>query len=97
MCLFIAYIIPSFVSSFVAPWQEVLVCVIFAFLVGGIAYIGVTGSTLANIVIYVIQIVALGVFSILAIAFRVHHPYVHYLHTTALSVILPHDMSRLTF
>src|SRR5436305_2733735 len=97
MGLLITYIIQTFVPSFGAPWQEVLVCVIFAFLVGGIAYIGVTGSTLANIVVNVIQILALVVFSILAIAYRVQHPNVHYLHPSALSVILPHDMSGLIF
>ena len=72
-------------------------CVGFAVVVGLIAYIGVTGSTVANIVINVIQIVALLTFSILAVAYRMTHPNVQYLHPSALSVITPHDLSGLIF
>ena len=97
MGLVITYIIQTFVPSFGAGWQEVLVCVIFAIIVGCIAYIGVSGATTANIIINIIQIVALLSFSILAIAYRVQHPGVHYLHPSALSVITPHDMSGLIF
>ena len=97
MGLVITYIIQTFVPSFGAGWQEVLVCVIFAAIVGGIAYMGVSGATLTNIVINVIQILALLAFSILAIVYRVQHPDVHYLHPSALSVILPHDLGGLIF
>ncbi|HLI09694.1 MAG TPA: APC family permease [Ktedonobacteraceae bacterium] len=97
MGLVITYIIQSFDPSFGAAWQEVLVCIIFAGVVGSIAYIGVQGSTLANIVINVIQILALLFFSILAIIYRLQHPNVHYLHPNALSVILPHSLGGLIF
>src|SRR2546426_6730000 len=97
MGLLITYIIQTFVPSFGAPWQEVIVCVVFACIVGMIAYVGVTGSTMANIVINVIQIVALITFSVLAIAYRLTHPNVHYLHPSALSVITPHSLSGLLF
>lgn len=97
MGLVITYIIQTFVPSFGAGWQEALVCVAFAALVGGIAYLGVSGATMANIVINIIQIVALLAFSILAIAYRVQHPTIHYLHPTALSVVLPHDLGGLIF
>jgi len=97
MGLIISYIIQTFVPSFGAPWQEVIVCILFAGVVGFIAYIGVTGSTVANIVINVIQILALVTFSVLAITYRALHPNVHYLHPNALSVILPHDLSGLIF
>ncbi len=97
MGLLITYIIQTFDPSFGAAWQEVIVCVVFAAIVGFIAYIGVTGSTLANIVINVIQIVALVTFSVLAIAYRLSHPTVHYLHPSALSVITPHDLNGLFF
>src|SRR5207244_12398745 len=40
---------------------------------------------------------ALVTFSILAIAYRLAHPNVHYLHPSALSVITPHDLSGLIF
>jgi amino acid transporter len=97
MGLLITYIIQTFNPSFGSPLQEVIVCVVFACIVGAIAFIGVTGSTLANIIINVIQILALVTFSTLAIAYRLSHPGVHYLHPSALSVITPHNLSGLIF
>jgi len=97
MGIVITYIIQSFVPSFGAPWQEILVCIGFAIIVGAIAFVGVQGSTLANIVINVIQILALLALSILAIIYRLQHPGIHYLHPSALSVILPHDLGGLVF
>ncbi len=97
MGLLITYIIQTFNPSFGAAWQEIIVCIVFAGIVGLIAYIGVTGSTLANIVINAIQIVALIFFSVLAIVYRATHPHVTYLHPSALSVITPHDLSGLLF
>ncbi len=97
MGLVITYIIQTFVPSFGAGWQEVIVCVVFAAIVGSIAYIGVQGSTVANIVINIIQIVALLTLSIVAIIYRLGHPNIVYLHPSALSVILPHDMGGLIF
>jgi APA family basic amino acid/polyamine antiporter len=97
MGLVITYIIQTFVPSFGAAWQEVLVCIVFAAIVGGIAYMGVQGATLANIIINTIQIVALLSFSIVAIIFRIQHPHIQYLHPNALSVIIPHDMGGLVF
>src|SRR5215469_13598145 len=97
MGLVITYIIQSFVPSFGAGWQEIIVCVVFAAVIGAIAYVGVQGSTVANIVMNVVQISGLLFFSILAIIYRVQHPHVHYLHANALSVILPHDLGGLAF
>ena len=97
MGIVITYIIQSFVPSFGAPWQEILVCIGFAIIVGAIGYIGVTGSTLANIVINVIQILALLTLSVMAIIYRLQHPAIHYLHPSALSVILPHSLGGLVY
>src|SRR5712692_11244392 len=97
MGIVITYIIQSFVPSFGAPWQEVLVCSVFALIVGAIGFIGVTGSTLANIVINVIQILALLTLSVMAIIYRLQHPAIHYLHPSALSVILPHSLGGLVY
>ena len=97
MGLVITYIVQTFIPSFGSPLQEVLVCIGFAVVVGAISYVGVTGTTLANIVINVIQITALVIFSGLAIAYRLSHPGVHYLHPSALSVITPHSLSGLIF
>src|SRR5260370_3237397 len=95
MGLLITYIIQTFDPSFGAAWQEVIVCVVFAGVVGMIAFVGVTGSTLANIVINIIQIVALITFSVLAIAYPMTHPNAHYRHPSALTVITPHSLSGL--
>lgn len=97
MGLVITYIVQTFVPGFGAGWQEALVCVAFATLVGGIAYMGVSGATTANIVINIVQILALLAFSLLAIVYRVQHPEIHYLHPTALSVVMPHDLGGLIF
>ncbi len=98
MGILVIYIGQTFNPHFAsAAWEKVLICLIFAGIVGLISYIGVTGSTLANLVINVIQILALVTFSILAIAYRLAHPNLHYAHPTALSVITPHSLSGLIF
>lgn len=98
MGLLIIYIGQTFNADFAsATWEKVLICVIFSCIVGAISYVGVTGSTVANIVINVIQILALVTFSVLAIVFRVMNPQFHYLHPTILSVVTPHNFSGLIF
>ena len=89
----ISYLIGFFVPGFGTPVQLILICVIFSLIVGAIAYVGVTGSTVANIVINIIQIVALLVFAIVAIVFRINHPAYHYAHPNAISVLVPHDFN----
>jgi len=94
----IIYIGQTFNPAFAAlAWEKILICVVFASIVGAIAYVGVTGSTIANIVINVIQILALVTFSVLAIVFRINNPQYHYVHPSAISVITPHDFSGLLF
>jgi APA family basic amino acid/polyamine antiporter len=56
------------------PVFMALIAVIFSFVVAFIAYRGVNGSTMVNIAINGIQIVALLFFSALAIAYRLGHP-----------------------
>ena len=51
----------------------ILFLAVFPFLVGYIAFRGVTGATSVNAAINVIQITALVVFSVIAIAYRVNH------------------------
>lgn len=97
MGLVITYIVQTFVPSFGAVWQEILICIGFAVVVGAIAYIGVQGATVANIIINILQIIALVSFSVIAIIFRINHPNTVYLHPSALSVITPHDFGGLIF
>src|SRR5262249_28791873 len=77
--------------------ELIAICVVFAIIVGAIAYIGVTGSTLANIIINVIQIAALITFSIAAIVFRAGHPGLAYDHSTALDVLTPKSFNNLFY
>jgi amino acid transporter len=76
---------------------QVLLCAGFAVLVGFIALLGVTGSTLVNIIINIVQISSLVIMGLLFIVFRFGHPELKYEHANALSVIMPHDFSGLLF
>ncbi|GCE11466.1 APC family permease [Tengunoibacter tsumagoiensis] len=93
----IAYMIQFFDPSFGTPLQLIIICVVFAAIVGAIAFIGVNGSTMANIVINVIQILALLVFGVIAIIFRLQHPELNYVHPNAGSVLIPHNFNDLLF
>ncbi len=64
----------TFAGNYFSPVFMVLFCVGFAVLVGYIAYRGVTGTTGVNMAINIIQITALLVFAVIAIAYRVDHP-----------------------
>jgi amino acid transporter len=52
----------------------ILFCVVFSLGVSYIAFRGVTGTTAVNMAINIIQISALVVFSIIALAYRMKHP-----------------------
>src|SRR5881394_40747 len=64
----------TFNAAIPSPLFMILFCVLFAFGVGYIAFRGVGGTTGVNAAINVIQISALIVFSIMAIAHRSSHP-----------------------
>jgi amino acid transporter len=64
----------TFSGGFNSPLFMYLFCIGFALGVAYIAFRGVTGTTAVNVAINVVQISALIVFSIIAIAYRVNHP-----------------------
>jgi amino acid transporter len=64
----------TFAGNFNSPIFMALFCVAFAFGVAYIAYRGVTGTTAVNMAINIVQISALVVFTIIAIAYRTSHP-----------------------
>ncbi|MGD1020488.1 MAG: APC family permease [Verrucomicrobiia bacterium] len=64
----------TFSGSYNSPLFMYLFCIVFAFGVAYIAYRGVTGTTGVNLAINVIQIAALIVFSVMALAYRGRHP-----------------------
>src|SRR6266436_5573969 len=64
----------TFSGTYNSPIFMWLFCIVFAFGVAYIAFRGVTGTTGVNMVINIVQIGALLVFSVMAIAYRVQHP-----------------------
>src|SRR5262245_55320923 len=64
----------TFNAAVPSPLFMIVFCPIFAFAVAYIAFRGVGGTTAVNAAINVIQVTALIVFSIMAIAYRVNHP-----------------------
>jgi amino acid transporter len=77
---------------------QVAVAVAFSFLTGYVAYRGITGSTLASLLINAIQIAALVLLSVLALSYRFANPqHVTFLHPTLASVVLPHNLSHVLF
>jgi APA family basic amino acid/polyamine antiporter len=64
----------TFNAAVPSPIFMIGFCVVFAFGVAWIAYNGVGGTTAVNALINVVQISALIVFSVMAIAYRVQHP-----------------------
>jgi basic amino acid/polyamine antiporter, APA family len=77
--IFVGYVVgtlwPNVMSaSNPGPAFMALVAILFSFFVAYIAYRGVVGSTAVNIAINVIQISALLVFAVMALAYRTSHP-----------------------
>jgi basic amino acid/polyamine antiporter, APA family len=64
----------TFSGGFNSPLFMYLFCIAFALGVAYIAFRGVTGTTAVNVAINIVQISALIVFAIIAIAYRVNHP-----------------------
>jgi amino acid transporter len=64
----------TFSGSVNSPLFMFLFCIVFALGVAYIAFRGVSGTTAVNVAINVVQITALVVFAVMAIAYRVGHP-----------------------
>jgi basic amino acid/polyamine antiporter, APA family len=64
----------TFSSSYNSPLFMFIFCIVFSFGVAYIAFRGVGGTTGVNLAINVIQIAALIVFSVMALAYRGRHP-----------------------
>jgi basic amino acid/polyamine antiporter, APA family len=79
-----------------AVWEQILVAVLFAFLNGYIAYLGITGSTFTAIVINAVQLASLVVFSVLAILYRHAHPELAYTQSVS-TILLPHNLTNVIF
>src|SRR5450755_4483693 len=63
----------TFSGGFNSPLFMYLFCIVFALGVAWIAFNGVTGTTVVNMVINIVQITALLVFAVMAIMYRSNH------------------------
>src|SRR5215471_13333760 len=63
----------TFSGGFNSPLFMYLFCIVFALGVAYIAFRGVTGTTAVNMAINIVQITALVVFAVMAIAYRMGH------------------------
>ena len=91
----VGYIYTQFTGNTLAIPTMVVISTSFAFLIGYIAYRGVTGSTTVSIWINVIQLVTLVIFSGLAIWYRMSNPQgvAAWSFSGAWDVIRPHTLS----
>jgi APA family basic amino acid/polyamine antiporter len=97
MATLIAYILGVFGVQLNVP-AEVAVAVGFALLVGYIAFRGIQGSTAANILVNVLQIVMLVATTILALAYRAINPqHVRFVMPSLASIVVPHDFANVVF
>jgi basic amino acid/polyamine antiporter, APA family len=80
---------------------EVILAMAFAAFVGFLALRGITGSLTTSVVLNTVQLVALLLFSVLALAFRLSNPAgiaaSAWLHPAAGSVLQPHDWRGVLF
>jgi amino acid transporter len=101
MVAFMAILISYLGSLFnidIGVVPEMVICVLFAVVVGYIAYRGVNGSTMTALIINIVQLVALVFFSILAIAYRFINPdQATFVFPSASAVVLPHDLMNVLF
>jgi APA family basic amino acid/polyamine antiporter len=74
-----------------------VIALVFAALSGYIAFRGISGSTNTALAITVIQLAAIVAFTAFCIWFRMAHPALHYEHTTALSIVMPHSFMNIIY
>jgi basic amino acid/polyamine antiporter, APA family len=100
MAVLVTYIAGQFGVTIPIAGQLVIAWA-FAILVGWIGMRGISGSTLASIVINIIQLTALVIFSVLAIMFRLQNPLgvsaSGWYHPAASSIVLPHNLTGMLF
>src|SRR5208337_645142 len=100
MATFVTYIAGVFGAT-LPMWSQIVIAWAFSAIVGYIAIRGISGSTVAAVVINVIQLAALIIFSVLAILFRTRNPAhvaaTGWYHASGASIITPHSLTGLLF
>jgi amino acid transporter len=95
MANLIGYLYTSFTGRTFGTETLVLIATMFAFIIGYIAYRGVTGSTTTSIWINIIQLVTLVVFTSFAVFYRLSNPdgASTWAFSNAWDVIRPHSLN----
>jgi len=97
MATLITYMFSQFGVE-LSPFWQVMTALMFSFVIGYVAYRGITGSTMFSILINVIQIVSLVFITVLALVYRFKNPEnVTFLHPILSSVVLPHSFANVMF
>ncbi len=97
MATMIAYIFGLFNIN-LTPVSQLAIAVVFAFATAYVAYRGITGSTLASLLVNAIQIAALVLVAVLALSYRFANPqHVTFVFPTLAGVVAPHSMTHVLF
>jgi amino acid transporter len=101
MATLVGYIFKQLTGTDIPTVGLIVICCVFSALVGFIAVRGISGSTLASIVINVIQLTTLVIFSVLAIMFREQNPLAvpadGWYHADASGIVFPHNLAGMLF
>jgi len=97
MGFFITYIL-STVGIAISPLTEVAIVIMFAVLVGLIAYRGITGSTRTNLMINIAQIAMLIGVTGIALVYRFLNPqHVTFYYSNPMDVVIPSSASHMLY
>jgi amino acid transporter len=97
MGFFMTYILQT-VGFPVTVLEQVAIVVVFAVIVGFIAFRGIQGSTRTNLIINIVQLAMLIGVTVLALAYRFINPdHATFYYSNPVSVVMPSDMSHVLF
>jgi len=91
------YIYSALFNHTLSYFPLALVAIAFSFIVGYIAYRGITGSTNTNIVILVVQTISLIAITVWFIFYRVGHPHQAWDLANAAHVVIPHSYVNMLY
>lgn len=101
MVAFMAVLISFLLQIFglgVSPVMQIGIAAAFAFLTGLIAYHGISGSTMTNIILNIVQLVMLVGVTVMALVYRFLNPeHVNFLFPNLGDIVLPRDGSHVLF
>jgi amino acid transporter len=97
MGFFMTYILQT-VGFPITVLEQIAIVVVFAVVVGFIAYRGIQGSTRTNLIINIVQLAMLIGVTVLALVYRFINPdHVTFYYSNPASVVMPSDMSHVLF